>query len=292
MYLTFDDGPNPLFTPIVLRLLEQHAAGATFFPTGQTLNLFWGNEEVQDLLDRGHAVGSHSWAHHRLSELSQFDLERDLTRASSALEDRTGFPPTCVRAPYGLTDPRVQQAFEEMHLDIVGWDADPAEWSSPSTEEALAHVRKWEEEGMVVLLHDRKWQTIAILRALLERYGEEGWSFEPLPECIPESAEAVRSATRTAGDSPIGQAAPLWIDTWSVLGWAHDPDAPDGGLEVVVNIDGRPQVVATTGEDGRFLVPMEAFGELEGPVCIWVRNQGPVREDAFLGCHRRDRQGG
>ncbi|MEE3251259.1 MAG: polysaccharide deacetylase family protein, partial [Actinomycetota bacterium] len=91
MYLTFDDGPNPLFTPIVLRLLEQHAAGATFFPTGQTLNLFWGNEEVQDLLDRGHAVGSHSWAHHRLSELSQFDLERDLTRASSALEDRTGF---------------------------------------------------------------------------------------------------------------------------------------------------------------------------------------------------------
>tara|TARA_B100001146_G_scaffold191434_1_gene176864 strand:- start:505 stop:1065 length:561 start_codon:yes stop_codon:yes gene_type:complete len=186
----------------------------------------------------------------------------------------------------------VQQAFEEMHLDIVGWDADPEEWSSPSIEEALAHVRKWEKEGMVVLLHDRKWQTIAILRALLERYGEEGWSFEPLPECIPESAEAVRSATRTAGDSPIGQAAPLWIDTWSVLGWAHDPDAPDGGLEVVVNIDGRPQVVATTGEDGRFLVPMEAFGELEGPVCIWVRNQGPVREDAFLGCHRRDRQGG
>ncbi|MCS5680193.1 MAG: polysaccharide deacetylase family protein, partial [Acidimicrobiales bacterium] len=112
MYLTFDDGPNPLFTPIVLRLLEQHAAGATFFPTGQTLNLFWGNEEVQALLARGHAVGSHSWAHHRLSELSQFALERDLTRASSALEDRTGFPPTCVRAPYGLTDPRVQQTFE------------------------------------------------------------------------------------------------------------------------------------------------------------------------------------
>ena len=292
MYLTFDDGPNPLFTPIVLRLLDQHAARATFFPTGRTLGLFWGDEEVQDLLDRGHAVGSHSWEHQRLPDLPQADLERDLARANAALEARTGYRPTCVRAPYGITDPGVERTFDEMHLALVGWDADPEEWSSPSIEEALAHVRRWEEDGMVVLLHDRKWQTIGILRALLERYADEGWVFEPLPECIPESARAGRSATRTAGDSPIGGVAPLWIDGWSALGWAHDPDAPDGGLEVVVNIDGQPQSVGTTGEDGWFVVTGADLGDLEGPACLWVRNHGPVREDAFLGCHRRDLQGG
>jgi peptidoglycan/xylan/chitin deacetylase (PgdA/CDA1 family) len=127
MYLTFDDGPHPLFTPIVLRLLAEHGARATFFPSGQTLRLFWGDEEMQDLLDRGHAIGSHSWVHHRLPDLSQVDLERDLTRASAAIEARAGFRPTCVRAPYGITDPRVERTFAEMHLEVVGWDADPVE---------------------------------------------------------------------------------------------------------------------------------------------------------------------
>ena len=295
MYLTFDDGPHPLFTPIVLRLLAEHGARATFFPSGQTLRLFWGEEEVQDLLDRGHAVGSHSWVHHRLPELSQADLERDLARANAAIEARAGFRPTCVRAPYGITDPRVERTFAEMHLDLVGWDADPEEWSSPSIEEALAHVRKWEEEGMVVLLHDRKWQTLAILQALLERYAGEGWVFEPLPECIPESAMAGRSATRTAGDSPIG-AVEVWsMDGWSAVGWAHDPDAPDGILDVVANLDGQPRVVGSTGGDGWFSLSsddLEGIDDLDGPLCLWVRNRGQVREDAFLGCHRWDLPGG
>ncbi len=282
MYLTFDDGPHPLFTPIVLRLLAEHGARATFFPSGQTLRLFWGDEEMQDLLDRGHAIGSHSWVHHRLPDLSQVDLERDLTRASAAIEARAGFRPTCVRAPYGITDPRVERTFAEMHLDVVGWDADPEEWSSPSIEEALAHVRKWEEEGMVVLLHDRKWQTLAILQALLERYAGEGWVFEPLPECIPESTRVERSARRTAGDSPIGGVDLVRVDRIYLDGWAFDPDALEGGLEVVVNVDGRPRVVARTDADHRFSV---SAPDVDGPLCVWVRNQGRVREDAFLGCH-------
>ena len=287
MYLTFDDGPNPLFTPIVFRILEEYGARATFFPTGQTLRVFWDDEEVQDLLDRGHAVGSHSWAHSQLPTLMPEDLEDALVRANGTLQRRTGFTPTCLRPPYGLTDQAVERTLERMNLTLVGWDADPAEWSNPPVEEALAHIEKWERDGMVILFHDRKWQTLEILRAVLEEYGQEGWTFAPLPECLRGGSMAARQQTRSSGDGPIGGLEVLQFDAVGgeqVLGgWAYDADSPEGGLEIFLNLDGEPTAYGRTGADHRFEVRIPAG--THGPVCLWAGNSGRQREDAFLGCH-------
>ena len=87
MYLTFDDGPNPLITPIVLRTLERHGAQATFFPTGRTLDLFWGDEEVQDLLDRGHPSGNHTWSHPTLSTLWWTEVRDQFIRGGAAVRE-------------------------------------------------------------------------------------------------------------------------------------------------------------------------------------------------------------
>ena len=176
--------------------------------------MFWDDEEVQDLLDRGHAVGSHSWTHSELPTLTPEDLEDALVRANGTLQRRTGFTPTCLRPPYGLTDQAVERTLERMNLTLVGWDADPAEWSNPPVEEALAHIEKWERDGMVILFHDRKWQTLEILRAVLEEYGQEGWTFAPLPECLrgvrwqPDNRHD-RRVTVQSEDSKCSSSTPL-----------------------------------------------------------------------------------
>ncbi|MBC8363543.1 MAG: polysaccharide deacetylase family protein [Actinobacteria bacterium] len=292
MYLTFDDGPNPLFTPIVLRILQQHGARATFFPTGRTLSAFWDDEEAQDLLDRGHAVGSHSWVHRQLPDLTPGELEEDILRANGVLRRRTGFTPTCFRAPYGITDRTVEDTLDRMNLALVGWDADPAEWSNPSIGEALAHIDKWEHDGMIVLFHDRKWQTLSILQAVLREYEQEGWTFEALPECLVGASMAVRQQTRAPGNGPIGGLEALDFDAGRrehVLGgWAYDADSPEGGLEIRLDIDGEPTPYGRTGDDHRFEVRVPAA--TAGPLCLWARNSGTQREDAFLGCHA-DRSG-
>ena len=64
LHLTFDDGPDQAFTPVLLDLLDRYGAKATFFPLGRNLEPRWEQDDVQDLLSRGHAIGNHSW-HHR-----------------------------------------------------------------------------------------------------------------------------------------------------------------------------------------------------------------------------------
>lgn len=281
MYLTFDDGPNPLITPIVLRTLERHGAQATFFPTGRTLDLFWGDEEVQDLLDRGHAIGNHTWSHPTLSTLWWTEVRDQFIRGGAAVRERTGFEPSCARVPYGEQDPGITAVLDDLGLAIVDWQADPQEWRSPSREEALAHVQRWEEDGMVVLLHDRKWQTLGILEAILKHYGDRGWVFPPLPECRTDDEAAMRSAVRVAGDSPIGGFEFPRSGPRRLSGWAYDPDRPEGGLEVSVSVDGHSFETLRTGPDQGF---SSSLPHTVGRVCIWVGNEGLPREDAFLGC--------
>ena len=69
IYLTFDDGPHPMYTPMILDLLERRGARATFFPLGRRLEERWETHQIQDLLNRGHALGNHSWNHPRLVEM-------------------------------------------------------------------------------------------------------------------------------------------------------------------------------------------------------------------------------
>ena len=63
VYLTFDDGPHPMYTPMILDLLERRGARATFFPLGRRLEERWEPHQIQDLLNRGHALGNLSLIH-------------------------------------------------------------------------------------------------------------------------------------------------------------------------------------------------------------------------------------
>lgn len=288
VHLTFDDGPDQVFTPVLLDLLDRYGAKATFFPLGRNLEPRWEQDDVQDLLSRGHAIGNHSWHHRRLTEHHPFDVAADLEQASLLLRDLAGFRPSCWRAPYGERNEMVLAVAGSLGMEHVEWTADPQEWQNPWVPVVLAYLIEKRHDGSTILLHDRKWLSLHIVDAVVPTYSDDGWRFEVVKSCRTGAEREERMATRADGDVPVGLVEGLTKDGDKILltGWAYDADAPEGGLEVVFNTDGlSPRVVGTTGSGHDFAVVLASPAGV-GPICVWGANAGRPRHDTSLGCHR------
>jgi len=127
--LTFDDGPNPQWTPKLLDALATHNVHATFFLLG-------GFAQAQpDLIRRiaaeGHLIGNHSWSHPDLSRTSARNVREELARTSETLEQITGAPVRYFRPPFGARRPAVFRIARELKLTPVLWNAMTNDWSEP-----------------------------------------------------------------------------------------------------------------------------------------------------------------
>lgn len=286
VYLTFDDGPDQQLTPILLDLLDRRGAHATFFPVGRNLEPRWGRDEVQDLLNRGHAIGNHSTHHRHLAREPSWRVAADLDAASDLLESRTGFRPSCFRAPYGDRNAMVDEVARSLGMVHVGWTADPQEWRNPPVPLAVDYLTRERHDGSVILLHDRKWIALQIVDEIVPAFQADGWRFKTLPACRPEDQREARMATRKPGEVPVGRIEAVVQTDRGVMvaGWAYDADKTDGGLMIRASLDGEHVIdLSTTGTDHNFLILVEAA--VKPPLCIWVVDAGTRRYDSSLGCH-------
>lgn len=196
--LTFDDGPSPLTTPRVLELLARADARATFFVLGEKAARH--PAVLKALIDGGHTVGVHGYAHDRLYAFkSPRAVEEDIRRACDAVTRETGRRVRWFRPPVGQVSPRTAEGARRLGVDIVGWSvrgfdglrrADPAR--------VAARIERGLEPGAIVLLHDASERddfTPASLEALpriLERIREKGLRVVPL-ETLLSSPEHERA---------------------------------------------------------------------------------------------------
>jgi peptidoglycan/xylan/chitin deacetylase (PgdA/CDA1 family) len=152
--LTFDDGPHPKWTPRVLATLAKHEAKATFFLVARKAEEH--PELVRAILDAGHAVGLHSYAHDRLFALRREGRVRaDLERGIATLEKLTGSRPTLFRPPIGHTNPVIARVVDKLDLTVVGWTAAGRDGvASANVEDVVSRVRRDLRDGVIVLLHD------------------------------------------------------------------------------------------------------------------------------------------
>ncbi len=152
--LTFDDGPDPVFTPQVLDALDGAKVRATFFLIGRKAEA--NPEIVRDIVRRGHDVGLHSYAHDRLFAMrSPRRVRADLERGIRVLEQITGRRPEMFRPPIGHTNPGIVRVVDELDLAIVGWSVSGRDGLRGVLPEAVvARVRSGLKDGAIVLLHD------------------------------------------------------------------------------------------------------------------------------------------
>jgi len=149
--LTFDDGPDQLWTPRLLDLLARLGARATFFPIASRAAAH--PDLIRRMRAEGHAVGLHCAAHVRHGERDLEWLRRDTALALDQLAT-VGVRPILWRTPWGETTPATHRVARDHGLHLVGWTADTHDWRGDTAEQMFAANRESIVAGSVVLAHD------------------------------------------------------------------------------------------------------------------------------------------
>lgn len=167
LVLTYDDGPNPAWTPQLLDVLARHQVQATFFVIGRYVRQR--PELLRAVVAAGHEVGNHTWDHPNLIFCSPAETRRQLRDCSAAIADATGKMPALFRPPFGGRLPWTLTIARELGLTPVMWSVTGFDWS-PTTGAAierkvLRQVARHEAQqqsagrggagrGDIILLHD------------------------------------------------------------------------------------------------------------------------------------------
>jgi peptidoglycan/xylan/chitin deacetylase (PgdA/CDA1 family) len=150
--LTFDDGPDPVYTPLVLDALARAGATATFFVVGDAVAEH--PELVRRMLADGHAVGSHSRTHRDLDGLTLGAVRREIAGGHAALREVAGRGTRLFRPPKGHLDGNVAIVTRVRRLDLWLWSKDPRDWKAGVTSDDILASIGEVTDGDVVLLHD------------------------------------------------------------------------------------------------------------------------------------------
>jgi peptidoglycan/xylan/chitin deacetylase (PgdA/CDA1 family) len=208
--LTFDDGPNPTYTPQVLSILHQYGVSATFFVIGQQVQAY--PDLVQQEYAMGHIVGNHSWNHPDLTRLAAGDIHTQLSNTSDAIEQATGVRPSFFRPPYGAYNYQVLLQASNLGLQPILWSVDPHDWNGPpSSNSIVQRVLNMAQNGSIILMHDGggdRSQTVAALPTIIRTLRSRGYKLVTVPQLINDAAQAntgqnIPQASITAGSNGL-----------------------------------------------------------------------------------------
>lgn len=187
--LTFDDAPDPRFTPEILDVLAKYQICATFFVVGERAAKH--PELVDRIIKEGHVIGNHSYNHSVFSTLSMYQFEQQIRKTDAIIRRITGVSPNFIRPPYGELLPK-QVAWGKVNgFTIVNWDVDSEDWKkNPSSARVLANIRKTLQPGSIILQHAGGGEgqdlsgTINALPVLIEWLQGKGYDLLTLPEML------------------------------------------------------------------------------------------------------------
>ncbi|HEY3067001.1 MAG TPA: polysaccharide deacetylase family protein [Methylomirabilota bacterium] len=150
--LTFDDGPDPVYTPRVLDVLAAHEAPASFFLVGERAAR--APATVRRMASEGHEVASHGWSHKSLWLCSPARTEAEIARAQDVLGELAGAAPRHFRPPWGMVNAAMFGALRRHRLRCVLWSVQPEGLRPASAAAQVRHVLRRAHPGAIVDLHD------------------------------------------------------------------------------------------------------------------------------------------
>ncbi|MFE1955615.1 polysaccharide deacetylase family protein [Streptomyces sp. NPDC059524] len=192
LVLTFDDGPDPEWTPKVLDVLKKHDAHAVFFVTGTMASRY--PDLVQRMVEEGHEVGLHTFNHPDLSYQSSKRIDWELSQNQLALEGAAGVRTSLFRPPYSsfadaMDDkswPVTKYIGSRGYITVVN-NTDSEDWQRPGVDEIIRRATPHDGKGAIVLMHDSggdRSQTVAALDRFLPDLQHHGYKFQNLTEAL------------------------------------------------------------------------------------------------------------
>ncbi|WP_327717410.1 glycosyltransferase [Streptomyces sp. NBC_00490] len=192
LVLTFDDGPDPEWTPKVLDVLKEHDAHAVFFVTGTMASRY--PDLVRRMVEEGHEVGLHTFNHPDLSYQSKKRVDWELSQNQLAITGAAGIRTSLFRPPYSsFADamdnkswPVTEYIGTRGYITIVN-NTDSEDWRKPGVEEIIRKATPKGGKGAIVLMHDSggdRHQTVQALDRLLPQLKADGYEFDSLTEAL------------------------------------------------------------------------------------------------------------
>jgi peptidoglycan-N-acetylglucosamine deacetylase len=176
--LTIDDGPSPVYTPQVLRLLARYRITATFSMIGVEAQAY--RAVAREVAAAGHLIANHTWTHLNLQRLAPALVTEQMSRAADAIHAATGRVPDLFRAPYGAWSPFVLAQCARTGMTPLGWSVDPRDWSRPGVPSIVTNIMRNTHTGSIILEHDgggNRAQTVAALNIVIPRLLAAGYHF-------------------------------------------------------------------------------------------------------------------
>ncbi|MEU5565920.1 bifunctional polysaccharide deacetylase/glycosyltransferase family 2 protein [Micromonospora musae] len=226
--LTFDDGPDPTWTPEILRVLAKYDVKATFFVMGSQVARH--PELVREMSGSGHELGVHTFTHPDLANLPGWRRRLEYAQTQLAMASAAGVETSLIRFPYSsfanaIDDqdwPLVNEAGQLGYLTVLN-DTDSLDWERPGTEKVIQNAIPPGYSGAITLWHDAggdRAQTVAALDRFIPLMKERGYRFTTVSEGVNLALAAAGVDQRVVGN-PVASGADRWRGkflVWAVQG--------------------------------------------------------------------------
>lgn len=170
--LTFDDGPNARYTPMLLDGLKKRNIRASFFLIGENIE---GNEDILlQMRKDGHLIGNHTWDHVQLDKIPAEKARLEIEKTNNRIYEASGIYPSYVRPPFGAW-------IKDMELSVtmlpVFWDVDTLDWQSKNIDSILSIAQKQIHDGSIILMHDGYQTSVDAALKIADLFTEKGYVF-------------------------------------------------------------------------------------------------------------------
>jgi peptidoglycan-N-acetylglucosamine deacetylase len=187
--ITFDDGPNPVYTPQVLEIFSKAKGKATFFMIGEQMRNH--PEVVKLVTDQGHEIGNHTFTHPKLSQLSIHDCLNEIEETEKLVEKMAGRKPVIFRPPYFDYNQDTVSLLQKKRYPMIGaLNLEAQDWEQPGVEHIVQKSREAVKDGSILIFHDGygdRSQTIEAVQLLVSELTSQGYQLVTVSELLKQS---------------------------------------------------------------------------------------------------------
>ena len=183
--LSFDDGPHPRLTPVILDILAEYGVKATFFMVGENVGYY--PAAARAVAEAGHEIGNHTFSHRRFGRMSEEDLLHEIHACEEAISSVTNAPVRFIRPPEGQLSEVMGEVLGDSDYRIILWDVDTRDWAHTPPSEITRHILDTVQAGDIILMHDfigHDSPTPAALRQVIPALLERGYRFVTVGELV------------------------------------------------------------------------------------------------------------
>ncbi len=183
--LSFDDGPHPYYTPLILEILAEYDIRATFFMVGENITYYTAAAEA--VLEAGHEIGNHTYSHKRFNRMSEHEMESEIAACEDAISSISEYRPRFVRPPEGQMNEAMRRVIGHLGYRIVLWDVDTRDWAHTPPAAICEHILATVKPGDIILMHDfigHDSPTPEALRLIIPALLSEGYRFVTVGELV------------------------------------------------------------------------------------------------------------